>query len=354
MRVLVVGAGPTGLTAGLELARRGVDSVVIEQREAPSVLSRAVGITPRSLNLLEPSGVSPRLLAEGVQFAGARIYRRDRLLLDLPFRPRRTRFGYAFILGLAQDRTEAHLAEAYRGFGGELRYGTELTDLELRDSEVIATTRSGVRDTFSYVVAADGVESRCRELLGIPFDGIELPETWSIADVRASNWPNAQHFTVCLLGGDVAVVAPLEAERFRLVSSTGDSLAALPLDLDVKEVRRRDHFKISVRVAREYKKGRVLLAGDAAHCHSPVGGRGMNLGIADAVELAERIASHRAEGYGPGRKREAQRTIVGSERFRKLAVHPNPSIGRVVNGGLGLVARVGALQRLMAEFVLYA
>jgi 2-polyprenyl-6-methoxyphenol hydroxylase-like FAD-dependent oxidoreductase len=150
---------------------------VIERREAPSALSRTVGITPSSLNLLEASGVSEKFLAEGIHFARARIYQSDQLLLDLPFRPRRTKFGRAFILGLAQDRTEAHLAEAYRAFGGELRYGAELTDLELRDREVVATTRSGVSDAYDYVVAADGAESRSRQLLGILFDGIGLPET---------------------------------------------------------------------------------------------------------------------------------------------------------------------------------
>ncbi len=271
-RILVVGAGPTGLTAAVELRRLGLDAAVIDRKPAPSPLSRAVGILPRSMDILEPSGASAAIRSEAIPIGQAIFhYGAQRIgTLDL------AAATGARLLALAQDRTEAHLAAALDRQGGQVRYGAEFQSLEQDDSEVRVRI-SGADEAYSCVIGADGVQSRVRRALGVAFRGHDLPEDWSIADVEAEAWPDPASFQIFLLdGGRGVIVVPLEATRFRVISNSPDALAALPVPMRVRRVRRAEKFRISVRQVDRYQVGRVFLAGDAAHCHSPVGGRGMN------------------------------------------------------------------------------
>ncbi len=350
--VLIIGAGPAGLTAAVELARRGIVGDVIDLRESGSGLSRAVGIMPASLDILRPSGVSEKLLAEGMKFRQVRIYRQASLALTLPLQVGAADGG--FILGLAQDRTETHLRDAFAELGGTVRYGTELIGLHQDANKVTAEMRDGATADYDYVIGADGARSTTRSLLNIEFPGHDLPETWSIADVDAEGWPNTDAFTICRLsGGHVVVVAPLEPKRFRVISNTGDALAALPLKLNVTNIRRAGTFQISVRQAAEYGAGRVFLVGDAAHCHSPVGGRGMNLGIADGADLARRMAEGGLDGYGEARRKVGREIIAGSEAVRKVMTSRNPVTRFLVQIVLQTASMMPALQRQFAKKILY-
>ncbi len=352
MKVLIMGAGPAGLTTAVELARRGIVSDVIDLRESGSGLSRAVGITPASLEILRPSGVTGKLLAEGMKFRQVCIYRHSSLALALPLKV--SGADDEFILGLAQDRTETHLREVFSGLDGTVRYGSELVDLRQTVNKVTVEMRDGSKAEYDYVVGADGARSTTRELLNIDFRGHDLPETWSIADVDAEGWPNTNAFTVCQLsGGNVVVVVPLEPKRFRVVSNTKDALAALPLKLNVTKIRRAGEFKISIRQAARYGVGRVYLVGDAAHSHSPVGGRGMNLGIADGAELARRMAEGGLEGYGEARHKVGKETIAGSEAARKVMTSRNPVTRFLVLAVLRTASFNPALQRQFAKKILY-
>jgi len=351
-KVLIVGAGPAGLTTAVELARRGIVSDVIDLRESGSGLSRAVGIIPASLEILRPSGVTGKLLAEGMKFRQARFYRHSSLVLALPLKI--SGADDEFILGLAQDRTETHLRDVLSELGGTVRYGTELVDLRQNANKVTVEMRDGAKADYDYVVGADGVGSITRKLLSIDFRGHDLPETWSIADVDAEGWPNTNAFTVCQLsGGDMVVVAPLEPKRFRVVSNTEDALAALSLELNVTNIRRTGAFKISIRQAAQYGVGRVFLVGDAAHCHSPVGGRGMNLGIADGAELAQRMAEGGLEGYGEARHKVGKEIIAFSEALRKVMTSRNPVTRFLVLAVLRTASFMPALQRQIAKKLLY-
>jgi len=352
MRVVIVGAGPAGLTTAVELARRGVIADVIDRRDGGSGFSRAVGIMPASLEILRPSGVTDKLLGEGMKFRHVRFYRHGALALALPLRVRGA--NDEFILGLAQDRTETHMRDILSGYGGTVRYGGELAGLRQDADSVTVTLADGFEAQYDYAVGADGIDSTTRGLLGVDFPGHDLPGTWSIADVDADDWPNIDAFTVCRLShGDVVVVAPLEPKRFRVISNTTDALTALPLPLNVTNIRRVGQFKISVRQVGQYGIGRVFLVGDAAHCHSPVGGRGMNLGIADGAELARRMVDGGLEGYGDARHKVGQETIAGSEAIRKLITSRNP----LARAFVGTVFTVGsfmpALRRRMATRFLY-
>ena len=317
MRVLIVGAGPTGLTAGVELARRGIHAKIIDKKPEPSKLSRAVGILPSSLDILFPSGVANHLLEEGIKVQEVRMYSGAQQVLSLSLKGGHPDRDY--IIALAQDRTEEILRKALIGFGGSVTFGQELIDLDQNEERTIVRTSDGNESVYDIVIGADGINSKTRESVGIEYPGFDLPETWSIADVDVQNWLNKNVFTACLLsGGRVVVIVPLEADRYRVISNTEDALATLPLQMNVITKHREGRFKISIRQASCYNMGRIFLAGDAAHCHSPVGGRGMNLGISDAAELVSCITANRFNKYSASRRQAAAKIIEGSEKARKL------------------------------------
>ncbi len=351
MKILIVGAGPTGLTAAVELARHGIIAEVIDCKDEASTLSRAVGIIPRSLNLLDPSGVSKRLLNEGIKIRQAKGYLDNKLTLTLHIQDAHPVHDY--ILALAQDRTEVALQDTFIKYGGTVRYKTALKELQQNDAYVIAQTKDGNKVKYDYVIGADGVRSTTRKSLGLEYSGFELPETWSIADVNAKDWPNPETFTFCLLSnGRVVVVVPLEPDRYRIISNTENALATLPLDLNIINIKREGQFKISIRQVNQYGLGHVYLAGDAAHCHSPVGGRGMNLGIADAAELAQRMVDGTLSGYSESRHAEGAKIIAGSEHARKFLTSKNFITRLITKSGFRLINVSSTLQRLIAKTLL--
>ncbi len=316
-KILIVGAGPTGLTTAIELARQGILPKIIDRRDGLSSLSRAVGITPGSLTLLAPSGAGEKLIQEGVHMRKVCVYQGTEQRLEIPLHSDRTDFSS--LIGLPQDRTEAILAETLRGYGVEVQYETALNNLTETANGVTTRCSDGSEETFDYLVGADGVRSTVREKAGIPFPGFDIPQPWSIADIDAPGWQHAEQLTLIQARpGVVLVIAPMAKDRFRVVGSCEDALKSVPLPLPVANVRRESPFQIAVRQAPNYSRGSIHLAGDAAHCHSPVGGRGMNLGIADGAELAKRLVDGTVDGYSEARHPAARRIIRFTERARRI------------------------------------
>ncbi len=350
MKVLIVGAGPTGLTAAVELARRGVIPTVVDGRDAASLFSRAVGITPKSLRYLEPAGVAPRLIEEGIAMRAANVYLGDRLAVTIPIRSRHA--GFPYLLGLPQDRTEAILAETLESFGGTVRYGLRVDTVIPQDRGAVVEFADGTVDAFDIVVGADGVRSTVREAGGFDYPGIDLDDPWSIADVDAANWRHAGEFSLFRAGpGRVVIVAPIGTSRYRVVATTPDALATLPVPMDVTNVRRAATFELAVRQTSSYSRGDIHLAGDAAHCHSPVGGRGMNLGIADASTLAAAIVDGDLENYSPIRHRVAAEAIAMTERGRRLITSRRRAPARFFAGLLAMLRILGPLRRRAGRFL---
>lgn len=355
--ILVVGAGPTGLTVAVELARRGHCPRIIDRNAGPTPFSKAVGISAHSLDLLEPSGATCRLLASGLRIPYGCVHWRGRTLGTVRFSRLAHRFN--FLLALPQSVTEGILAEVLAGLGGTVERDTALTELRMMGDGVEVTLEGPAgREEFrcDLVYGADGVHSRVRACLGIAYEGYSHRREWSIADAELADWPYEEGSAHLFLrrGGDLGFIIPIGPQRFRAISNTPDALARIPGTYRVVRVLRSDTFRIPVKQAATYQQGRVYLGGDAAHVHSPVGGRGMNLGIEDACAFARRFANGDLEGYTAERHPIGRRWIATSERvlaalqatggaamLRNLAIwtigHAPPLQRRLVRRAAGLL-----------------
>jgi len=350
MRVLIVGAGPTGLTAAIELARRGIIPVLIEKRKTASTLSRAVGLLPNTMDILTASGAAKAIRKDAIPIQAAIFHNKQKPISTIKLNE--IKGVNKRLYALPQDQTEAHLRDIFKALGGQIHYGAEFLS-HAQSDDGVSVSILGQAFRFDYVIGADGVYSAVREALHIPFEGYDLPEKWSIADVEAKAWANPRSLCAFLCKmGRIAVVIPVQKNRYRVVSNTEDALATLPIPMLVQTVHRGAAFTISIRQATTYQKGRVFLAGDAAHCHSPVGGRGMNLGIADAVDLAERITTGTTDGYTAARHPIGKQTIRMSEKMRKALTSKTFIQRFILIRMLSLFARLDVLRHRFVKHTL--
>jgi 2-polyprenyl-6-methoxyphenol hydroxylase-like FAD-dependent oxidoreductase len=295
--ILIVGAGPTGLTAAIELARRGLKPRIISRNDGPVHESRALGISRRSLDILAPSGATARLREIGHRIRALNLRTAKRPLFRVPFPGADDPVPLLMIV--PQSEIEQVLVETLRGLGVEVEWQTELRELHLP-----ATPRATIRGpggdeilTPDIVIGADGAHSRTRHALGIGFPGGAYETDWGLADCRIDTELALDEGHIFDLAPVLFVVLPIRENLVRFICDRRDVLAHVPPGIAVKSVEWESGFRISHRQAETYQSGCVFLAGDAAHIHSPVGARGMNLGIEDAAWLAWMIASGTTDGY---------------------------------------------------------
>ncbi|WP_051385669.1 FAD-dependent monooxygenase [Actinokineospora inagensis] len=301
--VLVVGAGPVGLTATTELIRRGVPVRLVDRADGPSPLTKALGVWPRTVEILDRLGADGAAGRRGLRVQSFRYYSSARPVARIRF-PDRTA-----PLILPQPEVEDILADCLGRAGGKVDWGTELLDLVHHDDHVTVRLRdpAGAEqvEEYSRVIGCDGASSAVRTLAGIGFDGATYPHTFVVADARldGSLTHDDNHYFCSPRG--VLVIAGLPTGQFRVFTSAPPDLTRDQVDLAVVQrlidergpggLRLRDEswisaFAVHARHADRAKAGRVLLAGDAAHIHSPAGGQGLNTGVYDAYNLAWKLA----------------------------------------------------------------
>jgi pentachlorophenol monooxygenase len=327
--IVVVGAGPVGLTVAAELARRGVRARVVDALAQPKHYAKAVGLQPRTLEHWERAGMLTAALDEVRALRGLVVYRDGELVTRAELAlPPDVPYGFTT---LPQYTTERLLTEALHRHGGSLERATELVGFEQDDDGVTLRLRGPAGDEevrTSYLVGADGAHSVVRKGLGLAFEGDAFPEEYMLGDV-VLDWSQPAGYSLRITRSvpdapdDVLVVVPLpERGRYRismlappeLRSRPGDlpsdgvahglesgrapSLADLQAVVDrlapeptvVSDLRWSSVFRISHRLADRYGSGRVFIAGDAAHIHPPTGGQGMNTGVQDGLNLAWKLA----------------------------------------------------------------
>jgi 4,5-epoxidase len=308
--VLVVGAGPTGLTLASGLLQHGVDIAIVDQAAGPTTTSRALGLQLRGAEVLDRVGALADIPDRAVKALNAHIDV-DGAVLTLPI-GRGSRDGRQ-IMFISQAEIEAELRRRLTELGGQVRWATELVDMQDGAEGVIATVRDSTGDhtvRSGWLVGADGANSATRRLSGIGFPGTALYERLALADVRADWGLDREGTTVWIRGGELFAVIPLPGsddwrlfasipEDFPEPASVDDVIAAIAPKVRqftgydataLKAVGWTSVFQINRRLVDNYRKGRVFLAGDAAHIHSPLGGQGMNTGIGDAENLAWKLA----------------------------------------------------------------
>jgi 2-polyprenyl-6-methoxyphenol hydroxylase-like FAD-dependent oxidoreductase len=302
--VIVAGGGPTGVMLASELRLHGVQVLVLEKDTEPTKVVRGLGLHARSIEILDQRGLLDRFLPLGQQYPLGGFF------AGIQKPSPRLDSAHAYVLGIPQTTTERLLTEHALELGVEIRRGCEVVGLSQDEDEVTVELADGTRMRSRYLVGCDGGRSSVRKLLGVGFPGepsrvdtllaeVELtasPET--IASVVAEVRKTQLRFGAVPLGDGVyRLGAPADGVAAdRAVPPTLDELKEqvrklAGTDFGAHSPRWTSRFGDATRLAERYRVGRVLLAGDAAHIHAPVGGQGLNLGLQDAVNLGWKLAA---------------------------------------------------------------
>ncbi|MFF9163499.1 FAD-dependent oxidoreductase [Streptomyces longwoodensis] len=370
--VIVVGAGPTGLALACELAAAGVSCTVLERRLTTSAQSRAMGLYARTLEVLDLRGHADALTAYGRPVG--RLHPARGAVVD--FTELDTRFPALHVV--PQSRTEEVLQDHALKLGVTLVRDAEVFGLEQDDSGVTLQVRAGGEEweeTADYVVGCDGAHSAVRELSGIAFRGRTYDIAPVLADVRLRKPPPVDDVVVLAGNGAVMVTVPYGDGLYRVAVARRDrpwtrepvtleelgELMSLSLGFDPEpyEPAWLARFKIHQRLADHYRTGRVLLAGDAAHLHSPLGGQGLNLGIQDAVNLGWKLAA-RIQGWAPPglldsyeaeRRPQAARILRATDRATWIATSPSPALTALRRTALARLLGSRRVRRVAGEAI---
>ncbi|MCP2342259.1 FAD-dependent monooxygenase [Actinomadura rupiterrae] len=362
--VLVVGAGPVGLTLATALTRAGVDTVVIDKATAPAPTSRATVVHARSLEVLRGIGATDVLLSQGIKVPRYTVRDHDRVLLRIDFGTLPT--DYPFALMIPQHTTERILADRLGSVGGAVLRDRELAHIGQENGQVIASMTDGRTIRARYAVGADGMHSRVREQAGIAFIGGTDAESFVLAEFRL-DWNEAadEQFLFFSTEG-TALVSPLPGGLHRVVVTVDEAPEAPSLDqirtllaergprrhpATVKDLVWSSRFRVHNRLAARYRADRIFLAGDAAHAHSPAGGQGLNTGVQDAIDLAGRLIAVLQDGaddtvldgYETQRRPVAEDVLAFTHQMTRMATlrgRPLRELRNISLRGLGLIPAV--------------
>jgi 2-polyprenyl-6-methoxyphenol hydroxylase-like FAD-dependent oxidoreductase len=312
--VLIVGAGPVGLFLANDCARRGLRWRLIETRSSQSAHSKALAIFPRTLEIFDMAGVVAPFLIAANRVTAVAVITHGRRLAHMRFAPEDS--PYPFIAMVPQDVTEKLLADELRRKGGAVDYDTTFLSADQQDDHVLVRVESKgepAQIRASYVVGCDGAHSAVRHLLKLPFEGAEYTDTFALADIETNDTLPVDELQLCPSEYGPVAIFPMSATRRRIVATIehpeGDapSLELMqrilrqraPREIEARSLRWSSYFRIHHRHVAQMRSGRVFIAGDAAHIHSPFGGQGMNTGLHDAWNLVWKLDLS-LRGYGNG------------------------------------------------------
>lgn len=348
--VIIIGAGPTGLSLACQFVRHGVDFVIVEKNEGVTPYSKAIGVQARTLEVYEQLGLAEKAVELGAVAGKGRLLAGGEVRGEMDL----SNIGeglspYPYVLMLEQSKNERLLYEYLQGYRKEVLWNTELESFSQTVSGVTAQvkTAGGAFQTIEakYLVGCDGAKSPVRHALGLPFEGSTFERMFYVADALVDFNLSHDALQVCLSKDSFVVFFPLKGEkRYRIVGvfpeefakDEGDILyeeierrtkEITKLDLDIHDVEWFSTYKVHTRHVGRFSEGRCFLAGDSAHIHSPAGAQGMNTGIQDAYNLAWKMAlvlRGQADGklletYNEERLENAKRLLETTDRMFQIA-----------------------------------
>jgi 2-polyprenyl-6-methoxyphenol hydroxylase-like FAD-dependent oxidoreductase len=310
-KVLIIGAGPTGLMAACQLKRFGIDCIILDKKDGPTRESRALVVHARTLEIYEQMGIATEAVQEGEPVKQVQFIVHDKLRMKVLFGTIGEGLSpFPYLLILEQNKNENLLYDYLKKCGGEVLWQTELITITQDESGCYAdVSRNGeaIRIEADWVIAADGGKSAIRHQLQLPFEGDTYEHIFYVADTKLE-WPwGHEALSVYLSKQTFMALFPMKGEsRFRIVG-------ILPLEfqneqpehfeqlipylqkqvgvpLQISDTAWFSVYRVHHRCIENFRSGRVFFAGDAAHIHSPVGGQGMNTGLQDAYNLAWKLA----------------------------------------------------------------
>ncbi len=302
--VLIVGAGPVGLFLANDCARRGLRWRLVETRSSQSEHSKALAIFPRTLEIFDMAGLVGPFLENANRVTSVAVVTHGRTLAHMRFVPEET--PYPFVAMVPQNVTEKLLAEHLQRVGGTVEYETTFVSAVQNDEYVTATLdRKGesIKLTASFLVGCDGAHSAVRRLLNLPFEGAEYHDSFMLADVETNDALPGNEMQLCPSELGPVAIFPMSATRRRIIATiekTEDDAPSLglvrkilleraPNGIEARALHWSTYFRIHHRQVAELRVGRIFIAGDAAHIHSPFGGQGMNTGLHDVWNLGWKL-----------------------------------------------------------------
>ena len=348
--VLIVGAGPTGLSLACQLVRYGVDFIVVEKNPRITPYSKAIGVHARTLEIFDQIGLAKEAVARGTVAGRARLIIDGEIRGELLFSEvGKGMSPFPFVLMLEQSKTEQLLYEYLQSHDKHVVWQTELESFSQNADGILAQVRMADEATRTisakYIVGCDGPKSLVRHALGLTFEGSTFERIFYVADAKVDWEFTHDGLHVCFSPDSFVVFFPLKGEkRYRIVGvfpegfnkDEGDILyeeieerikTETKLDLDIRDVEWFSTYKVHTRHVNKFSAGRGYLAGDSAHVHTPAGAQGMNTGIQDGYNLAWKLAliiraqadEKLLESYNEERLENAKRLLNTTDRFFAFA-----------------------------------
>ncbi len=350
--VLIVGAGPVGLALAGDLLRRGIRCRLIDSATQAGAATKAVGIQAKTLELLAKMGVARTAIERGLTTSLFSIYSDGKRLIRIDFREHLLGSPYPYVLLLPQHETEQVLTEHFQSQGGVIEWQRELVGLTQDEQGVEAVLRhpdgQEERIRVGWLVGCDGARSTVRHLLGLQFAGTTFEQSFAVGDVRLTWDLSSDEIFAFLHQGNFIGYFPMADGRHRVVIAyapgkfpTGEvTLEEIQQSIDIcgpagaraSEPAELTRFHVNQRRTEHYRSGRIFLAGDAAHIHSPIGAQGMNTGIQDALNLGWKLAlmvkgqasARLLESYETEREQVGEALLRATDLTTHIALTRNP------------------------------
>lgn len=319
-KILIIGAGPVGLAAALFLSHKGIKPLIVEKLNESNKYSKALGVNPRTLELMDQIGAVSEFIKDSFRVEHVNFYRNNSLLIRNNLQG--IKHKYPFISVQPQYVSEMALINLLDKRGIKVVRGALVKNISTSNNltECDFEYSNGRLETltFDYIFCADGAHSNTRKSLGLKFDGNTYEEPWSLFDVKLKSNLNPNDLCLFFNQESFIFLVRTEANVWRIISNDSNVLHRLPAGNEVENILWRSEFTISHRLIEKFSVGNVFFGGDAAHVHSPAGGRGMNLGIEDAFVFSELLVLNKLDQYDNLRRKRVKKTINRVQFFTNI------------------------------------